>query len=262
MDVRRILNPIGHKTFSVGKYRLDIYALLANFSTMSNLVIGALISLFILIDDPLPRALSLRLIIWGAMFDAIDGRLARESQTKPRLGAQFDTAADLSTFAFAPAFMIIHMFYSKSVFLAFLLAAIYLFSASFRLSRFMLEPTYGYFKGMPSPVSATFIATWYIIDSPDYVFAAGTIAVISVVMVTSLPYTGMKQVTTRAQLFYFVFTVVFMLLFMFGLVRWYQDLATVWIVYIIYFTSLGPLHGYHSIRKQKKDKEAKNELES
>ncbi|MHA2089654.1 MAG: CDP-alcohol phosphatidyltransferase family protein [Candidatus Kariarchaeaceae archaeon] len=256
MDIRTILNPVGHKTLSVGKYRTDIYALLANFSTMSNLVIGALISLFILIDDPLPNSLSLRLIIWGAMFDAIDGRLARESQTKPRLGAQFDTAADLSTFAFAPAFIIVHMFSSQSIFLALLLAAIYLFSASFRLSRFMLEPTYGYFKGMPSPVSATFIATWYVIESPDYAFAAGTIAVVSVVMITSLPYTGMKAVTTRFQLFYFVFTVVLMLLFMFGLERWYQDLATIWIAYIIYFTTLGPLHGYHSIRKQKKDLEA------
>ncbi|MHA2250576.1 MAG: CDP-alcohol phosphatidyltransferase family protein [Candidatus Kariarchaeaceae archaeon] len=252
------LDFIGRRRIQIGKYEADMYAILANFSTLANLLLGFLISFFIIIANPLNRILAMRFLMLGASFDAIDGRLARLSNTKPRLGAQFDTAADLVSFGFAPGFMIIDMYYNEDLYFAFLLAGLYLFSASFRLSRFMLEPTFGYFKGMPSPVAALFVAALYLLEDPDLVFVAGSIALISVVMIVSLPYTGMKEVRSKFQLFYFVFTIVLMLLLMFSPNKWFETLAIIWIAYLYYFTILGPLHGYHGIRKLKAEQEKLN----
>lgn len=245
-----IADRFGHKTITIGSNKADIYALLANFSTLSNLALGFVISFFILIGKPIDRIIAMRFLMLGASFDAIDGRIARLSNTKPRLGAQFDTLADQFTFAFAPGLMIVDMYHTLNFYFAFFLSGLYLFSASFRLSRFMLEPTHGYFKGMPSPVAALFVGAWYVLNDPDMVLAGVSIALISAVMISSLPYTGMKKVQTKVQLFYFIFTVTMMLLLTYSPSNWFSRLSIIWIVFIYYFSTIGALHGYYCIKKQ------------
>ncbi len=258
MKLRLFFDKIGHKRFSIGNNQADIYAIFANFSTLANLLLGVLISLFIVIGNPLHRILTMRLLMLAASFDAIDGRIARMSNTKPRLGAQFDTLADLVSFAFAPAFIILDMYYNLNNNFAFFIAIIYFFSATFRLSKFMLEPTYGYFKGMPSPVAALFIASWYVIEDPDMVLATIAIAFLSALMIVSLPYTGMKTAESIFQRFYFIFTVIMMLLFIFSPNSWFNTLGIIFIIFILYFALVGPLQGYHNINQQKKRMKSEN----
>ena len=162
------IDKIMHRKLYFRGHKADIYAILANFSTISNLLLGLAVIITILIFGstiPVNRSLMARLIVLAASFDAVDGKFARRSNTRPKLGAQFDTAADLVSFGFAPSAMIIYMFYIFDPFTALAFAGIYLFTASFRLSRFMIDQTtskFGYFKGMPSPVSAIFVAGWFV----------------------------------------------------------------------------------------------------
>ena len=246
------LNSIGFKRVKVGSLEADVYALLANFSTLMNFSLGALVSLGIILNHPLHRYWAMRCIMLGASFDAIDGRLARRSHTKPKLGAQFDTAGDLSTFGLAPALLIFDRVGYFNPNFALLLAAFYLYGAWFRLSRFMLTPTYGYFNGMPSPVAATFVAAWYAKSNADIVLFCGSMALISIVMIVSLPYTALKVVDTFFQKANFVFTICLMLLLTYSPNSWMEFLAKIWILNVLYFTIFGPYFTRRSFKLDQK----------
>lgn len=242
---------VGRKKLNLGFIQADIYAILANFSTLSNFLLGTLISIRIILGDPLTPIWTMRCLMLGASFDAVDGRLARRSSTQPKLGAQFDTAADLVTFGIAPSLMIYHSFGTVNDILALILSAMYLFGAAFRLSRFMLEHAHGFFSGMPSPVAASYIGAWYLqADASTIPLYAAAIAMISTVMIVSLPYTGMKVVEDLVDKFYVVFTVSMMLLLTYSPDDWMKFLGKIWIVYVTYFTIVGPMHVKNQLRNK------------
>ncbi|MHA2032337.1 MAG: CDP-alcohol phosphatidyltransferase family protein [Candidatus Kariarchaeaceae archaeon] len=255
MSEENSIDRFAHKKLRLFNQEADIYALLANFSTLMNFLLGLVVALAIILGNPLNRILAMRFIMLGASFDAIDGRLARRSNTKPRLGAQFDTLADQSTFGLAPSMLILHSFNSLNQYFAFLLAAMYLFAAWFRLSRFMLSPTHGFFNGMPSPVAATYVAAWYMLPDVDITLYAFNIALISTVMVVNLPYTAMKTVTTLFQKVNFVFTVVLMLLLTYSPSSWMESLAILWILNVFYFIVFGPHHARLAFKLNQNDVE-------
>ncbi len=248
MSIAKI-DSFGHKTINIGKYTIDNYAILANFSTVSNLILGLYAFIAVLFPDLLytDHYIVARFIVLGASFDAIDGKLARRSNTAPRLGAQFDTAADLFTFGLSPTAIILTMFYPTSAVIAYLFALVYLFFASFRLSRFMIDPTTkstGYFRGMPSPPAAIFIAGWYVIADPNLVIAAVLILFVAGTMITNYPFTAMKSVKTKFQKINFIFTVSIMLLFTYAPDTWMQSIGYIWIAQVTYFAIGGPFHAY------------------
>ncbi|OLS19062.1 MAG: Archaetidylserine synthase [Candidatus Heimdallarchaeota archaeon LC_2] len=242
MNEENIILRTGHKKLHLMGFEADFFALLANFSTLMNFSLGIIVTVAIVIGSPLDKILAMRFIMLGASFDAIDGRLARKSNTKPRLGAEFDTLADQATFGLAPSMLILDRFYDLNPSFAFLLAGLYLFAAWFRLSRFMLTPTYGFFNGMPSPVAATYVAAWYVLPDVDLVLFATNMALISAVMVVNLPYTAMKTVTTLFQKANFVFTITMMVLLTYSPNSWMKTLSIIWISNIFYFTIFGPYH--------------------
>lgn len=252
MTVIAKIDNVGHKLIRFGKHTIDIYAILANFSTISNLLLGLYAFLAILFSDTFytDHYIIARGIVLGASFDAIDGKLARRSHTKPRLGAQFDTAADLFTFCLAPGAMVLSIFYPISPFIGYLLGLMVMFFASFRLSRFMIDPTTaraGYFKGMPSPVAALFVTGVFVIDQLNLPLAAFGLMFISAEMITSYPFTAMKQVKTWFQKINFIFTVSIMLLFTYAPDTWMQTLGYLWIIQVLYFGILGPTHAYRTL---------------
>lgn len=249
------IDKIMHKEFHFRGHKADLYAILANFSTISNLLLGfvVLITILSVKQSPVDKILMARLIVLAASFDAVDGKLARRSNTRPKLGAQFDTAADLISFGFAPSAMILYMFYIFDSFTALAFAGIYLFTASFRLSRFMIDQTtskFGYFKGMPSPVSAIFVAGWFVQPNINLPLAGFLIVLISSTMISSLPYTGMRVIKTKFQILYAIFTISIMLLFTYAPNAWMVNIGIIWIVYVTYFTTIGPFHAYSTLVKE------------
>ena len=49
-------------------------------------------------------------LILGAIFDSVDGRLARITGTQSTFGEQFDSLSDLVCFGVAPAFLVFRLF--------------------------------------------------------------------------------------------------------------------------------------------------------
>jgi len=104
------------------------------------------------------------LVLIAAVFDALDGRLARITRSTTDFGGQLDSLADVISFGCAPAFIALHMFkdfgpqelplsVSRAVFAVGLL---YVACAAIRLARFNVMNEHGAqshqsFQGLPSP---------------------------------------------------------------------------------------------------------------
>ncbi|MFT5059176.1 MAG: CDP-diacylglycerol--serine O-phosphatidyltransferase, partial [Planctomycetota bacterium] len=114
------------------------------------------------------------LIILALVFDALDGKVARMTDTSSEMGAQLDSFADCITFGVAPAMVAKTMLEAEVLFhprLNFLAVACYSLLAVVRLARFNLttepgEEHHRFFQGLPSPAAAgTLAATMLMILS-------------------------------------------------------------------------------------------------
>lgn len=103
------------------------------------------------------------LIVWAAIADTIDGRVARYTQTGSRFGEELDSLVDGISFGVAPAFIIYHLFLSNSQW-GWVAAFFYVTGAVIRLARFNVEQA-GHaklaFHGLPSPSAGVLLATFY-----------------------------------------------------------------------------------------------------
>lgn len=101
-------------------------------------------------------------IVFSAIFDFFDGKLARILKTSSQLGPQVDSLADVVSFGVAPAYFI----YSFVVFPLgrftpyYLLPLIYISAVVMRLARFNIigeESQRESYLGLSSPISAIFL---------------------------------------------------------------------------------------------------------
>ncbi len=160
------------------------------------------------------------------LFDTLDGRVARMTKTATEIGVQFDSLADVLTFGIAP----IALIYSWGIAAAFnekstehgfgvFLLFMYLMCGAFRLARFNLQATRPRvlmegtpkvdkknFVGLPIPPAAGLMAAIvHFAPLPLNAYGEGSakfyallmmvlIAVLGVLMVSTLRYTSFKSV--------------------------------------------------------------------
>jgi CDP-diacylglycerol--serine O-phosphatidyltransferase len=173
------------------------------------------------------------------LFDTLDGRVARMTKTATEIGVQFDSLADVLTFGIAPialiyswglaaAFRESSTEYGLGVFLLFM----YLMCGAFRLARFNLQATRPRvlsegvqkvdkknFVGLPIPPAAGLMAA-IVHYSPLPLSSYGEgfasfygllmmvlIAVLGVLMVSTLRYSSMKTVGTGRRNLYLVLVI-------------------------------------------------------
>ena len=170
------------------------------------------------------------------LFDTLDGRVARMTRTATEIGVQFDSLADVLTFGIAPislifswAFGAVFVESSSEYALAVFMLFMYLMCGAFRLARFNLQATRPRvlqegtpkidkknFVGLPIPPAAGLLASivhfspmplnFYTADVPR-VYAGlvvGLVAVLGVLMVSTLRYTSFKSVGTGRRNLYIV----------------------------------------------------------
>lgn len=103
------------------------------------------------------------LIVWAAVLDTIDGRVARYTQTGSRFGEELDSLVDGISFGVAPAIIIYHIFLAGTQW-GWVAAWFYVAAAVIRLARFNVEQA-GHaklaFHGLPSPSAGMTLATFY-----------------------------------------------------------------------------------------------------
>ncbi len=101
-------------------------------------------------------------LIVAAIFDALDGRVARLLQAESEFGAEYDSLCDMLSFGIAPAVLVylwaLVPLHKPGWLAAFLVAA----CAALRLARFNVQmgtQSKRYFNGLPTPAAAMLIAT-------------------------------------------------------------------------------------------------------
>ncbi|HEY2420864.1 MAG TPA: CDP-diacylglycerol--serine O-phosphatidyltransferase [Neobacillus sp.] len=118
----------------------------ANVITLTNLSLGGFAIVFCLHGN---LRLSLLLIFIAALADRFDGMIARKFNIESELGKQLDSMGDIISFGVAPALLlyqgILYEFGGPGTFFT----VFYISCGAFRLARFNVTESNGYFTGLP-----------------------------------------------------------------------------------------------------------------
>jgi CDP-diacylglycerol--serine O-phosphatidyltransferase len=158
--------------------------------------------------------------IFAAMvLDAVDGRVARLTNTQSEFGAQYDSLADMVSFGAAPALVMYEWSLRGLGKWGWLAAFVYCAGAALRLARFNTNIAVvdkRYFQGLPSPAAAALVAGFvWLMDDLRFVgnqltWAAWGITLFAgLTMVTNVPFYSFKDINFRKSVpFIAVFVIV------------------------------------------------------
>ena len=142
------------------------------------------------------------LIVLGAIFDSMDGRVARMTNTQSNFGEQFDSLSDLVSFGVAPAFIFYFRFLQDTGRIGMVTAFIFMLCGALRLARFNANIGHvksDYFQGLPIPGGATAVIG-YILVSLQFPeireltpLAIAYLVFYSILMISNIPFTSFKN---------------------------------------------------------------------
>jgi CDP-diacylglycerol--serine O-phosphatidyltransferase len=148
-------------------------------------------------------------IVFAAMLDAIDGRVARALKGTSRFGAELDSLADFFNFGVAPGLFLYFWGLNSLGNLGWIAAMVFAICAALRLARFNVQiddpnkPAWAgnFFTGVPAPAGAiTVLLPIYLyflgVTVPATVVLIYTL-VIAALMVSRLPVLSGKKLGTR-----------------------------------------------------------------
>jgi CDP-diacylglycerol--serine O-phosphatidyltransferase len=144
------------------KRRAGIY-LLPNLFTTSALFAG-FYGIVAAINDRFEAAAIAILV--AMVFDGMDGRIARMTNTQSDFGAQYDSLSDMVSFGVAPALVMYEWTLHSLGKLGFVVSFMYAAGAALRLARFNTQVGVAdkrYFQGLPSPSAAALVGSlvWF-----------------------------------------------------------------------------------------------------
>jgi len=103
-------------------------------------------------------------IVFAAILDLLDGRVARLSKTNSRFGAELDSLVDVISFGVAPAMIMYFLEFSEGGRFGWILCYLYVVAVAVRLARYNVShgnDKPGWFTGMPSPSAGMTLAVFY-----------------------------------------------------------------------------------------------------
>lgn len=135
-------------------------------------------------------------IFLAMVFDGMDGRVARLTNTQSAFGEQYDSLSDMTSFGIAPALVMYEWALQDLGRWGWLAAFIYVVGAALRLARFNTNigvVDKRFFQGLPSPAAAALVAgfLWLVVDN-QLTLPAQTISWLAFVFTV---YTGVAMVT-------------------------------------------------------------------
>lgn len=143
-------------------------------------------------------------ILIAAVFDALDGKIARATHTLSKFGAEFDSLADLVSFGMAPALMMYLWVLQPMGRLGWLAAFLFMACGALRLARFntnLDQSSDGYFVGLPIPAAAGMnaVIVLFFLDMGfqtrfNHLPVLVLMYVLSFLMVSSIRYFSLKKI--------------------------------------------------------------------
>src|SRR5271165_5620660 len=156
--------------------------------------------------------LALAAIVFAALLDGIDGRVARMLKGTSRFGAELDSLADFVNFGVAPALILYFWGLHELQSAGWIAAMVFAICAGLRLARFNVmiddpnKPVWAgnFFTGIPAPAGAITVLLpiyLYFLGVPRFAFVAPVTLVytlgIAFLMVSRLPVLSGKRVGKR-----------------------------------------------------------------
>lgn len=142
-------------------------------------------------------------IIIAGVFDALDGKIARATNTTSKFGVEYDSLADLISFGLAPGLMIYLWALKPLGRIGWLAAFLFMVCGALRLARFNTQAgsaSSDHFVGLPIPAGAGMNATIVLIchrfgigGDANPVLILITLYVLSFLMVSTIKYNSFKK---------------------------------------------------------------------
>ena len=217
--------------FTVGTLVCGYFAILSTLKGTQMLAAGASVSLSLAAFDSAAKAIG-----WAVLFDGLDGRIARLTNSTSDFGREFDSLADVVTFGLAPAFLAyawgiraIDEIYGTPLgqhlrHIGWIVTFAYVICGAARLARFNIDAgkplsDRRYFVGLPIPAAAGVIAAlvhWakYPVNEGAYgVVWLSIVAVVAFLMVSRMRYYSFKSLDLRRRRPYVIIIII-------GLIVW------------------------------------------
>ncbi|HIP28819.1 MAG TPA: CDP-diacylglycerol--serine O-phosphatidyltransferase [Sulfurovum sp.] len=198
--------------------------------------------------------LSSWLILLALIFDGLDGRVARMTNTTSQFGVEFDSLADIISFGIAPAMLLYFFVGHEFGRFGIVVSALYVIFGAIRLARFNISTAKidpNVFIGLPIPTAAVFVSMWILLfrkyTLQDYAFTLLLLSLaVAVLMVSNFRYPSFKKVELDKPL---VFKTMIALVFVTSLLYVFsaEGFAIIILIYVLY----GPLRALHTLSKRK-----------
>jgi CDP-diacylglycerol--serine O-phosphatidyltransferase len=113
-------------------------------------------------------------IVFAALIDGLDGRIARMIKGTSKVGKELDSLTDMISFGVAPAFIMYFWMLNTLGKFGWLLSLIYVICVALRLARFNIssnqEPSWrdNFFEGVPSPAGGILVLSPLIFSLSDF----------------------------------------------------------------------------------------------
>jgi len=150
-------------------------------------------------------------IFVAMLFDGLDGRVARLTNTQSSFGEQYDSMADMLSFCVAPALLVYFWQFSDLGKIGWLGAFVYTAAGALRLARFNTQigvEDKRYFQGLPSPAAAALVAgmVWIkqsigVTEYDQYLTLVSWIILVGagVLMVSNIRYYSFKEINLKGR---------------------------------------------------------------
>jgi len=147
-------------------------------------------------------------IILAAIFDSLDGIMARITKSSSDFGVELDSLSDVVSFGAAPSFLVYSIYLHSLGGVGMLISAMPMILGALRLARFnvqLIGYDKDYFKGLPIPAMAITL-TSYVLTYYDYSagfsgleasLLAPTVVMLSLLMVSTFKYDTVPKFSRR-----------------------------------------------------------------
>jgi len=206
-------------------------------------------------------------IIFAALIDGLDGRIARLIKGTSKVGKELDSLTDMISFGVAPAFIMYFWKLNTLGRFGWLVCLIYVICVALRLARFNVnsnqEPSWrdNFFEGVPSPAGGILVLTPLIVSITDFdyinlnydIIVPIFFIVTSLLLISKFPSYSFKKIVIQRKTTIFL---LFGIVLFFGLLLIYP-FNVIAISSIIYLLVL-PISFFHyqKLKKQHVDNNA------
>ena len=243
--------------------------ILPNMLTLIGVCIG-LTSIRFALDEKFEFAIIA--IIFAALFDWLDGRIARLIKGTSEVGKELDSLADVISFGVAPAFIMYFWKLNELGRFGWLLCLIYVSCVALRLARFNVnsnqEPSWrdNFFEGVPSPAGGILVLTPLIISLTDFNYVQLNYDILvpaffistSLLLISKFPSYSFKKIVIQRKATIFL---LFGIILFFGLLLVYPFIM-ISLSAIIYLLLLPISYfNYQKLKKQNNDNDTEDDSE-